>query len=87
MTMMVAQPAFAGAGVTELSFDEVHAVAGGPAPLIKLVVPVAAAIVGAIGGNAATRAGDDCTTRTTTTTRTMPDGSTRTVTVSETVCS
>mgnify|MGYP006898276121 CR=1 FL=1 len=84
MTMMYARPAFAGAGVTELNVSEIDAVAGGPIPI---GVAVVTAVLGAVGGCAAAKSTDDCRTRTTTTVRTMPDGSTRTHTVSETVCS
>lgn len=43
MSTMYAQPDFYSVGVTELSFDEVEAVAGGPGPLALIPAAVAAA--------------------------------------------
>lgn len=56
MSMMNMQPAFAGAGVTELSIDEVEAVAGGPIVIPVLVVK-AVKVIGYVAGGAALGAG------------------------------
>ncbi|MBX9728690.1 MAG: hypothetical protein K2X31_07280 [Sphingopyxis sp.] len=62
MTMMVAQPAFAGAGVTELSMSEIDAVAGGPLPAIAagIVKGAKAAAAAAKAAATACRASNRC---------------------------